>query len=210
VRIVLSTPPVARIVPDDVFDAFGWCESDTLEWRRPSSRWDTRARITSKNPARMAFVMHQTCEFLPRELAKLHVRDLGLEEQWALAPWAIDAATDDLFEHRARPRDIFWLAAESVEGLVWGLHDWAHFHSHGPFDARAWTELQCDATALAWLWINRGDIGIDEDDWDRVRREVVALSRARFAEEGQPFDESVLEASAVRDLAQVAARMIRS
>ena len=35
-RVVrLATPPVLRVVPDGVFDAFGWCDSDALEWRAP-------------------------------------------------------------------------------------------------------------------------------------------------------------------------------
>lgn len=199
-RTVLSTPPVPRVVPERVFDAFGWCASDTLEWRRPDARWDATARITGRNPPRMAFVMHTPVEFLPRELAHLHVRDLDVGDAWALAPWGIDAATDGLFEHRARPRDVFWLAAESLEGLAWGLHDWAHFHAHGPFEERAWTELQCDATALAWLHVNRDGVELDDAALERAREDLVALSRARFASEGAPFDAALLSADAVRAL----------
>ena len=86
-------------------------------------------------------------EFLPRELARLHAFGYGLEEEWALAPYAIDDATDLLFEKRTTPNGTLWLAADGLRALAWGLHDWAHFHNHGPFEERAWTELQCDASA---------------------------------------------------------------
>jgi hypothetical protein len=198
VSVRLATPPVACIAPAGVFDAFGWCASGELEWRRPHERWSKDARVTSVNPSRMAFVMHGPCELLPRELAKLHVFDLGLRDEWALAPWGIDAATDTLFEHRMVPGDLFWLAADAMDGLVWGLHDWAHFHNHGPFEARAWTELQCDATALAWLWLNRCAIDLDEARWERVRLELVDLSRERFAAESLAFDASLLEPTRLR------------
>lgn len=201
ISAMLVTPPIARIVPSDVFDAFGWCSSDELEWGRPSDRFDATARVTSANPARMAFVMREDCDYLPRELARLHVFGLGLGDEWALAPWGIDAATDALFEHRRRPGDLFWLAAESIEGLTWGLHDWAHFHNHGPFEARAWTELQCDATALVWLWLNRRTIGLGDATWERVRLDLVALSRDRFASESLPFDETLLAPDALFSLA---------
>jgi hypothetical protein len=129
-------------------------------------------------------------DFLPRELACLHAFGLGLTSEEALAPWAIDDATDNLYERRVRPRDVLWLAADNLNALFWGLHDWAHFHNHGPFSPgqRAWTELQCDVSALAWLWLNRDRVPLSEPTWDRVRGEAVALSRARFADEGMAFD----------------------
>jgi hypothetical protein len=132
----------------------------------------------------MIFVLHQSYAFLPSELASLHLSGLGLTNELALAPYGIDDATDGLFEHRVRPADAMWLAAGSVAGLVWGLHDWAHFHNHGPFDQRAWTELQCDGTALAWLSLNRASIGVDEPTIARIEDDLVALSVTRFAEEG--------------------------
>jgi hypothetical protein len=211
----LRTPPVPRIVPDGVFDAFGWCASDTLTWGRPGEEPDPQPRtggrtggldgaIDGGNPERMVFVMHAPCTFLPRELARLHAFGLGLEEEWALAPYAIDDATDLLFEHRVRPRDILWLAADNLNALVWGLHDWAHFHNHGPFEERAWTELQCDATALAWLWINRDTVGIDGAIWERARHEVGAIGRARFEAEGKTYDDEWLGAARVKALAESA------
>jgi hypothetical protein len=180
---------MARIVPDGVFDAFGWCASDELEWRRPPARWDDSTPIDGSDPARMVFVMHsphrgggRAC--LPRELARVHALGLGLGEEEALAPWAIDDATDELYARRMRPRDVFWLAADNLNALFWGLHDWAHFHNYGPFVQVAWTELQCDASALAWLWVNRDRVPLDDATWERVRCEVEVLSRARFAAEG--------------------------
>jgi hypothetical protein len=206
-------------VPEGVFDAFGWCESDTLEWRRPGReqpRWDEATAIDGADPARMVFVMHARDDgssagaFLPRELARLHAPGLKLTNEEALAPWAIDDATDALYARRLRPRDVLWLAADNLNALFWGLHDWAHFHNHGPFEQRAWTELQCDTTALAWLWTNRDRIPLDGATWERVRREVAALSRGRFAAERLAFDESLLAAEAVQAIIGDAPRAIRS
>jgi hypothetical protein len=124
--------------------------------------------------------------FLPRELARLHAFGYGLNDEDSLAPWAIDDATDLLYEHRARPRDVFWLAATTLDALTWGLHDWAHFHNHGPFDQPAMTELQCDLVALAWLRGNAARIGVDAPRLDQVARDLAALSRKRFADEAIP------------------------
>ena len=82
-----------------------------------------------------------------------------------------------------RPRDLFWLAASSLRALVWGLHDWAHFHNHGPFDEPALTELACDLVALSWLRTNREAVGVDDADLARVALELASLSRSRFEAE---------------------------
>lgn len=201
-RVVrLATPPAPRLAPDGVFDAFGWCDSDELEWRAPVGSWDDATPIDGSDPARMVFVTRPgAAAFLPRELACLHAFGLGLTDEEALAPWAIDDATDELHAQRVRPRDALWLAADNLNALFWGLHDWAHFHSHGPFEQRAWTELQCDATALAWLWENRALVPLAEAAWDRVRRDVAALSRARFAGEGLALDEALFDARRLQAL----------
>jgi hypothetical protein len=204
----LATPPVACLPPADleppVFDAFGWCESDFLEWRSPAGTrtgmWDGMPILDGADPRRMVFVLHGRCDFLPRELARLHAVGLGLGDEEALAPWGIDAATDELYAHRVRPRDALWLAADNLNALFWGLHDWAHFHNHGAFEQRAWTELQCDASALAWLWRNRDAIGLASETWERLRVEVAELSRGRFASEGKALDEGLLEAGRMREL----------
>ena len=188
-RVSLLTPPVPLLTPGGVFDAFGWSPSARLDWGRPAARaLDRDTPVTSANPPGMVFVMREECTFLPRELAALHVAEMGFTEEWALAPWGIDDATDLLFEHRAAPGELLWLATGSIAGLFWGLHDWAHFHNHGPFEERAWTELQCDAAALAWMWTNRAAIGLSEEEWERVRAEALSVGRARFAEEGKPFE----------------------
>src|SRR4051812_43530373 len=76
--VSLATPPVRRIAPDGVFDAFGWCPSAGLEWGRRAGRarggaseasrgsveFDARTPITSANPPRMVFVMRAECTFL--------------------------------------------------------------------------------------------------------------------------------------------------
>ncbi|HEY8091993.1 MAG TPA: hypothetical protein VIF09_29230 [Polyangiaceae bacterium] len=208
-RVVhLATPPVQRLVPADVFDAFGWCASDVLEWRCPDGpryRWDASGRIDGSDPARMVFVLRGSPEgdpapFLPRELARLHAFDLGLGEEQALAPWAIDDATDGLHAHGIRPASALWVAADNLNALFWALHDWAHFHNHGPFEERALTELQCDASALVWLWQNRALVPLDDGAWEDTRRDVVSLCAGRFASEGKAFDPSVLDASSLRRL----------
>ncbi len=205
-RLILSTPPLPCLVPEGVFDAFGWCPSDELEWRRPANGWDDSTPIDGSDPARMVFVMRtprgapQCSANLPRELARVHALGLGLEEEDALAPWGIDDATDELYAHRIPPRDAFWLAADNLNALFWGLHDWAHFHNHGPFAEVAWTELQCDASALAWLWNNRQRVPLDEARWERVRRDVERLSLARFEAEGSRLVESPLAASRIQGL----------
>ena len=211
-RVVrLATPPLARLVPEGVFDAFGWCDSDELEWRAPVGSWDVSTPVDGADPARMVFVARPgAASFLPRELARLHAFGLGLTDEEALAPWAIDDAADGLYARRMRPGDALWLAADNLNALFWGLHDWSHFHNHGPFEQRAWTELQCDAAALAWLWENRACVPLGEGVWGRVRVDVVELSRARFAGEGLAFDEALLGAQAVQALLGACVRTTRS
>ncbi len=212
----LLTPPAARIVPDGVFDAFGWCASDTLEWRRPAAVWDPSTAVDGSDPARMVFVVRQPADgpspggFLPRELAAVHAFGLGLTREEALAPWAIDDATDELWARRVRPGDALWLAADNLNALFWGLHDWAHFHNHGAFEQRAWTELQCDATALAWLWANREAVPLSSEAWEGVRRQALALSRARFQDEGLALEEELLAPSRVQAILGALARATRS
>lgn len=190
-RLTLPSKPcgLARVgVPiESVFDAWAWCESDVLEWRRPATslQLDKSLAVDSQNPPDLVFVFRDGADstFLPRELARFHAKGYGLEDEWALAPYAIDDATDLLYERRVRPRDLFWLAAPSLRALVWGLHDWAHFHNHGPFDEPALTELACDLVALSWLHDNREIIGVDDADLHRVALELAALSRSRFEAE---------------------------
>ncbi len=210
-RLRLATPPIARIVPDDVFDAYGWCASDTLEWRRPAEgryAWDASASIAATNPARMVFVMHASCTFLPQESAALHAFGLGLEDERCLAPYAIDDATDELYARRARPRELFWLAADNLNALFWGLHDWAHFHNHGDFEPsqRAWTEVQCDASALAWMWRNRATLELSSDVWERARSQAFAACARRFEVDNlavSATDLGVLSAESLKKLAAV-------
>lgn len=183
--VFLDVSPLPRVVRDGVFDAYAWCASDTLEWRRPRQALDPGKAIAGDNPPGLVFVLRDPIAhaFLPRELARLHAIGYGLEDEEALAPWAIDDATDLLYEHRVRPRDAFWLAAPAVDTLVWGLHDWAHFHNHGPFDQPAMTELQCDLLALAWLRRNARCAGLDDAALARVARDLATLSRKRFDDE---------------------------
>jgi hypothetical protein len=214
----LETPPVPYICDGvrgaRVFDAFGWCESRDLEWRCAEGRWDESTPLDGSNPARMVFVIRRGAErcasFLPQEPAYLHAFGLGMTDQTgeqALAPWAIDDATDELFANRAVPGELLWLAADNLNALFWGLHDWAHFHNHGPFEPgqRARTELQCDASALVWLRL--ADDAVSDAAWERTRRSAVALSAERFASEGLAFDDDVLGA---KRLQAIAARARRS
>lgn len=177
-----------RAREERVFDAWAWCASDVLEWRRPAaSSFDKSLAVDAQNPADLVFVFKAdvVSTLLPRELARFHAKGYALDGEWALAPYAIDDATDVLYERRIRPRDVFWLAAPSLRALVWGLHDWAHFHNHGPFDDPPMTELQCDLLALAWLRLNRDVVGLSDEDLANVERDLVALSRSRFAAEAE-------------------------
>ena len=153
------------VVRDGVFDAWSWCASDVLVWRRPPRPLDATRAIDGTNPPGLLFVAAGDASFLPCELARLHAPGWGFDDELVLAPYAIDDATDGLYARRVRPRDVFFLAADSLAALVWGLHDWVHFHNHGPFDDPATTELQCDLVALAWLRANRDAIGA----WIEVR-----------------------------------------
>jgi len=173
-------------VPEGVFDAFSWCASRELEWRRPAQRaFDAGTPVDGSDPTRMVFVFHAECTFLPRELAALHATGMGLVDEWALAPYGIDDATDELYARLVEPASLLWLAADNLNALFWGLHDWAHFHNHGPFEERAWTELQCDSAALAWVRGNRDVIGLDDATLARLEAEVTDLCRKRFVDEAK-------------------------
>jgi hypothetical protein len=181
---VPAMPCVVHQLAPEVFDAWCWCESDVVEWRTPGSFTIDRP-VDAKNPAGLVFVIHAEYTFLPSELARLHIPGYGLRDEMALAPYAIDDATDLLYENRVRPRDVFWLAAGSLDALVWGLHDWVHFHNHGPFDDAPMTELQCDLVALAWLRLNAERIGIDAPTLSRVANELADLTVRRFRDAGR-------------------------
>jgi hypothetical protein len=168
----LATPALPLLVDASVFDGFAWQRSETLEWRTPGPSLEIN-RLDGELPLRLAFVLREPWSALPMELARLHTgRGYGLTEEMALAPYGIDDATDQLFAHRRPAHDVFWLAADNLNALFWGLHDWAHFHNHGPFDQRAATELQCDASALAWLWINREQVPLEAVAWESLREQA--------------------------------------
>ncbi len=192
----LATPHLPRLVPDGVFDAFEWRASTTLEWWRPQDRWDASIVDQAENPSGMTFALRAgRGEFLPRELARLHATGYGFEDEWSLAPYGIDDATDLLFERRETPNETMWLVADGLRALFWGLHDWAHFHNHGPFEERAWTELQCDASALVWLFLAKRVVpAMTDEAWEALRVSASAISRARFEDEEKPFDEPLLAA----------------
>ena len=140
--------------------------------------------IDGADPERMVFVFQGPCDFLPRELAKVHAFGYGFDEEWALAPYGIDDATDELFARAVAPRGLLFLAADNLNALFWGLHDWVHFHNHGPFEDVAWTELQCDLTALHWLAKNRERIGISSSRFGNLIHEVDEITMQRFEGHG--------------------------
>ncbi len=181
---MLQVPPVPLRVPPAVFDAFGWSVSFELTCRYPDAGLARVPSLSADNPAGMAFVFTAPCDFLPQELAKLHVSELAHEGEWVLAPYAIDDATDLLYERNIAPSSVLCLATRSLAGLFWGLHDWAHFHNHGPFEERAYTEHQCDFAALTWLRGNAAALGIDAETLAEVDAVVKEIGRARFAAEG--------------------------
>jgi hypothetical protein len=201
-RLRLATPPVPLLVPESTFDAFAWSKSDWLDCDLVHSGLGSAgAAVTHDNPPGLLFLsLGPQTAFLPQELAALHAPGLGLGDQMALAPYAIDDATDGLYEQRLRPRDAFSMLAQDRASLFWGLHDWAHFHNHGPFEDRAHTELQCDLSALAWLAHNQVALALSDQDLEAFAREATSLSQERFASQGLAFAPELLSLPHVRTL----------
>lgn len=205
----LRTPPLPLLVPPETFDAFGWCTSDVLPWRTPGLELVLNPFVDTL-PLRMAFVFVREFPSLPREYAWLHTgRDqaaaLGLGDAFALAPYALDDATDQLWEAQTPPRTVFSLACDNLNALYWALHDWSHFHNHGAFTDRPSTELQCDAAALVWLWINRAVLPLPDAVWDDYRRAALDNHRAlRAVEAGSrcPAPTLLEDAEALKALAR--------
>lgn len=172
--VALRTPPLPLLVRPETFDGFAWCESRTLGWRAPAPVIVNAFEDTL--PLRMAFVFEAPFAPLPAEYAWLHTgRDqaaaVGLDDTaLALAPYALDDATDLLWAHRRPPAEVFSLVADNLNAVFWALHDWSHFHNHGDFTDRVSTELQCDAAALVWLYLNRNALVIDAPTWERYRQ----------------------------------------
>lgn len=187
--IRLRVDPLPCVVPARVFDAFGWCASDALDLLVPDDAaraFDADVSLEGALPERLLFVAHGDAGELPLEHACLHAPGVGFGDERALAPWGIDAATDGLFEMRRSPRDVFRLYADNLNALFWGLHDWVHFHNHGPFEERALTELQCDATAFAWCVANAAalaPLGVTPARLAALRDEALRAAQARLAAE---------------------------
>jgi len=178
-----------------VFDGFNWIPSTELEWR---CLGELRDNPLTEDPSAMAFVFRAPAgvAHVPAELARLHVgRRYGLDDELCLAPYAIDDATDQLYLQRIEPASALWVATDNLDGLYWALHDWAHFHSHGAFYERAANELQCDVSALAWLWVNRAEVGLDPSRWSQLRRDILAAHHRRCEQFAPtvPVDARVLE-----------------
>ena len=95
-----------------------------------------------------------------------------------------------------------WLVADNL-GMPssGGCTTGRTFHNHGPFVERAWTELQCDAAALSWLWTNRrAGAASPKAEWERLRSQVEVLSRGRFVQEGLSTDRGALPPQRIQDL----------
>ena len=201
----LATPSLPLVVPRAVFDEFGWTPSRVLEWRSPDSPL-VIGPLDADLPLGMAFVLRQSWPAIPTELARLHVgRRYELGDELALAPYGIDDATDQLFAERRDAHATFWLATDNLNALFWALHDWAHFHNHGPFVERTATELQCDVSALCWLRLNRERIPLGDHAWESWCEQVRAVHRARCEHEppGVALDDSILlDAARLRTLAE--------
>lgn len=185
---MLHVPALACLVPDGVFDAFAWAASDVLELWTPDTGLVCEGRIAAENPPGFAFVFRGAFHELPAEPGEWHLPGLLAPGQQVLAPYAIDDATDGLYAQHLLPKELFFLAATRLDALYWGLHDWCHFHNHGPFEQRAWTELQCDHAAMAWLALNAEQLRLRDEQLDELRRDVRALQQQRFEEEGVPGD----------------------
>jgi hypothetical protein len=163
------------------FDGFGWCSSTTLTVRLPKELSHTEP-VTGENPGEMLFLLRGEALFLPKERAYLHLADLSPEAlgEWSLAPYAIDDATDELFARRLMPAPWMTLVTRSVRGLFWGLHDWSHFHNHGPFTNIPETELQCDVAALHWMRLNLNAWGGSGRELQEIESLVFAHALERF------------------------------
>ncbi|MEI8257284.1 MAG: hypothetical protein WCJ30_16545 [Deltaproteobacteria bacterium] len=181
---ILVTPQLPLLVDASVFDAFAWNTSRVLEWRSPGPGIEVNP-LDGDLPLRMAFVLRAPWTDVPTETARLHVgrAPYGLGDEQALAPYAIDDATDMLHAQLRDAHATFWLAADNLNALFWGMHDWGHFHNHGPFVERTATEVQCDTSALAWLWINRAAIPLDDGAWAAFHTQVLALHQKRVADD---------------------------
>ena len=60
--------------------------------------------------------------------------------------------------------------------------------------------MQCDASALVWLWLNRDVLGLSADEWERRRAQLLGVSRERFVGEGLVLDESFYDGARLRGL----------
>jgi hypothetical protein len=178
-----DVPPIPCIVSAETFDfdGFGWCASTTLAVRMSSSLSHAEP-VTGENPGEMLFLLRGEALFLPKELAYLHLADLSPEArgEWSLAPYAIDDATDELFARKLSPAPWMTLVTRSVRGLFWGLHDWSHFHNHGPFTNIPETELQCDVAALHWMRLNMNAWGGSRGELQGIASHVFAHALKRF------------------------------
>jgi hypothetical protein len=183
----LSTAAIERLVDFVVLPDFEWTTPRWLDVVLPEAGLERLAPITADNPPRMLFLVAPGSNVpLPTEAAALHMPALP-DDAKVLAPWAIDDATDLFFAAQAPPEEVLTLATDSLRGVFWGLHDWAHFHSHGPFERIAETELQCDVAALVWLWDNRELLATTLAEYTRVAANVGALWHARFTAEARAF-----------------------
>lgn len=192
----LALRPVPCLVAPDVFDAYHWHRPRELEWWRPQASLRDDG-FDAELPVRMAFVFRDGAsrEGLPAELARLHVgKAYGFTDaQWCLAPYGIDDATDVLFERSQPAPETFFLATDNLNALYWGLHDWAHFHSHGPFDDVPSTEWQCDLSALCWLYENRAQVpSLTEERFEALRFDVLRTHRSRCEKTGRSLPDGLL------------------
>jgi hypothetical protein len=180
---IFEVPALPRLVSAETFDfdGFGWCSSTALTVRMPKVLSRTEP-VTGENPGEMLFLLRGEALFLPKELAYLHLADLSPQAlgEWSLAPYAIDDATDELFARKLTPAPWMTLVTRSVRGLFWGLHDWSHFHNHGPFINIPETELQCDLAALHWMRLNISAWGGSKHELQEIETLVFAHALERF------------------------------
>lgn len=199
---LLRTPPIARVVESEVFDAYGWSTSDVVVWNHPE---DLVARpLALSNPTRQLFLFREEFfasradaeEILPREKGEGHWPAFFGKDEWVLAPYAIDDATDELFAHRLAASSVLELVADSLAGVFWGFHDWMHFHHHGPFTDVPRTELQCDVGAFVWTDVNRELLGLSSDDMRSLYNTVRGFSEVRLGHGGSDQFEGCLRSLA--------------
>ena len=143
-----------------------------------------RRRSTARPASAWCSSSATTCDVLAARARALHAFGLGLDDEEALAPWAIDDATDELYAHARRAARRPVARGRQPERALLGA---PRLGALSPPRARSSSgrgpSSSATPAALAWLWANRDAVPLERRCWERLRGEALALSRTRFAAE---------------------------